>query len=75
MARFVFTRDAEKLLEHRMREQGYDDGYARRPAVHSLLVYQRSYLRGVAARNAEDEADERASYADDERYRLRTSDE
>jgi len=51
-----FTRDATKLHEHRMREQGYSDGYARRPARFTLRPYQVSYRLGSIARDAVEEA-------------------
>jgi hypothetical protein len=44
------TRDKKKSAERKMREAGWQDGYAGRPAALSLLVYQQSYRRGQAAR-------------------------
>lgn len=44
------TRNREKIIQQRQREQGYADGYAGRVARSALLVYQRSYRLGVAAR-------------------------
>jgi hypothetical protein len=47
------TRDTKKAAERKMRQTGYDDGYAGRPAALSLLVYQQSYRRGQAARKGD----------------------
>jgi hypothetical protein len=47
------TRDTKKAAERKMRQTGYDDGYACRPAALSLLVYQQSYRRGQAARKGD----------------------
>lgn len=47
---FIQTRDAAALHARRLRQQAYDDGYAKRPATSSLLIYQRSYLLGRKAR-------------------------
>jgi hypothetical protein len=51
--RSIGTPGTKKAQERRMREQAYDDGYAGRPAALSLLVYQQSYRRGQAAREAD----------------------
>jgi hypothetical protein len=49
----VTTRDRKKAAERKMRETGFDDGYAGRPAALSLMVYQQSYRRGQAARKGD----------------------
>jgi hypothetical protein len=49
----VPTRDTKKATERKMRETGFDDGYAGRPAALTLLVYQQSYRRGVDARKGD----------------------
>jgi hypothetical protein len=49
----VPTRDTKKANERKMRETGFDDGYAGRPAALSLLVYQQSYRRGQDARKGD----------------------
>jgi hypothetical protein len=49
----VTTRDRKKANERKMRETGFDDGYAGRPAALSLMVYQQSYRRGQAARKGD----------------------
>jgi hypothetical protein len=51
--RSIETRDTKKAAERKMRQTGYDDGYAGRPAALSLLVYQQSYRRGQAARKGD----------------------
>jgi hypothetical protein len=51
----VSTRDKQKLWEHKLREQGYSDGYARRPARYTLRDYQVSYRMGSIARDALEE--------------------
>jgi hypothetical protein len=55
--RIAATRDAQKLAEHRLREQGYADGYARRPCRSTLRTYQVSYRMGSIARDAQEEGD------------------
>jgi hypothetical protein len=56
VVRFVYTRDKDKLHAHRMRAQGYEDGFARRPAKFTLRDYQASYRMGSIARDAMEEA-------------------
>jgi hypothetical protein len=51
--RSIRTSDAKKANERKMRETGFDDGYAGRPAALSLMVYQQSYRRGQAARKGD----------------------
>jgi hypothetical protein len=51
--RSIETRDTKKAAERKMRQTGYDDGYAGRPAALSLLVYQQSYRRGQDARKGD----------------------
>jgi hypothetical protein len=51
--RHITTRDTKKANERRMRETGYQDGYAGRPAALALLVYQQSYRRGQDARKGD----------------------
>jgi hypothetical protein len=51
------TKDPQKLWEHRLREQGYSDGYARKPARYTLRAYQVSYRKGSIARDAQEEGD------------------
>jgi hypothetical protein len=58
--RIAATRDAQKIAESRLREQGYADGYARRAARSVLLTYQRSYRLGATAREAQDAAGDAA---------------
>ena len=52
--RFVATHDTKKLTEHRLREQGYSDGYAGKVARSPLAVYQRSWRLGREARARQD---------------------
>ena len=57
MSRIAFTRDVVKLTEHRLREQGYSDGYAGKVARSPLAVYQRSWRLGREARAKQDGRD------------------
>ena len=47
------VRDNERARAHKLREQGYDDGKAGRPAAHVDADYQRSWRRGREARDDE----------------------
>lgn len=58
--RIVATRDAQKIAESRLREQGYADGYARRACRSVLRTYQVSYRMGTIARDAQEEGDDAA---------------
>ena len=53
---FISTRDKQKLIERRLREVGYADGYARRPARYTLRTYQASYRLGSVERDAMEES-------------------
>jgi hypothetical protein len=53
------TRRAEDRRA-RLREQGYADGYARRPCRSALRTYQVSYRMGSIARDAQEEGDDAA---------------
>lgn len=43
----------QRAVERGLREQGYSDGHAGRPARRLVLVYQEAYRRGVQARYRE----------------------
>jgi hypothetical protein len=58
--RIAATRDAQKIAESRLREQGYADGYARRPCRSVLRTYQVSYRLGSIARDAHEEGGDAA---------------
>jgi hypothetical protein len=51
--RTIGTPGTKKAQERKMRETGYDDGYAGRPAALTLLVYQQAYRRGQDARTGD----------------------
>jgi len=46
------ARDDHKRQDRALRVQGYDDGYAGRPATSTAAVYQAAWRRGRQAREA-----------------------